>query len=75
MSNSTESKCPFNHGESTPSNGKTSANKEWWPNRLNLHILRQHSSLSDPMEKGFDYAEEFKNKLDPVFIDYLKKIT
>jgi catalase-peroxidase len=39
------------------------SNKDWWPNRLNLNILRQHSSLSNPMDKGFDYAEEFK-KLD-----------
>jgi catalase-peroxidase len=45
----------------TAGNGTT--NKDWWPNRLNLGILRQHSSLSDPMDKGFNYAEEFK-KLD-----------
>ncbi|MCL9805849.1 catalase/peroxidase HPI [Flavobacterium amniphilum] len=43
--------------------GTGSSNKDWWPNRLNLDILRQHSSLSDPMDKGFNYADEFK-KLD-----------
>ena len=43
--------------------GTGTSNKDWWPNRLNLSILRQHSSLSDPMDKGFNYAEEFK-KLD-----------
>src|SRR5260221_12503819 len=37
--------------------------KDWWPNQLDLGVLRSHSSLSDPMEEGFDYAEEFK-KLD-----------
>ena len=43
--------------------GAGTSNKDWWPNRLNLGILRQHSTLSDPMDKGFKYAEEFK-KLD-----------
>ena len=38
-------------------------NREWWPNQLNLSILHQHSSLSNPMDKDFNYAEEFK-KLD-----------
>jgi catalase-peroxidase len=40
--------------------GTGTSNKSWWPNRLNLGILRQHSNLSDPMDKGFNYAEEFK---------------
>jgi len=43
--------------------GGGTSNDDWWPNRLKLNILRQHSSLSDPMGEGFDYAEEFK-KLD-----------
>ncbi len=68
MSNSNESKCPFPHGQKTaPVSGNGTSNKDWWPNRLNLNILRQHSSLSNPMDKDFNYAEEFK-KLD------LKKI-
>jgi len=63
MSNSTEKKCPFNHGQSLPVGGMGTSNKEWWPNRLNLNILRLHSSLTNPMEKDFKYADEFK-KLD-----------
>ncbi len=49
-------KCPF-HGGSTSG----TRNRDWWPNRLNLGILRQHSSLSNPMDKDFDYAKEFKS--------------
>ena len=56
-------KCPFTSGELKQSAGSGTRNRDWWPNQLNLHILRQHSSLSDPMGKGFNYAEEFK-KLD-----------
>ena len=63
MSNSNESKCPFPHGQMKQTAGTGTSNKDWWPNRLNLGILRQHSNLSDPMNKGFNYAEEFK-KLD-----------
>ncbi|MDO8262032.1 MAG: catalase/peroxidase HPI [Gallionella sp.] len=53
---STETKCPFHN---TAGTGKS--NQDWWPNQLNLNILHQHSSLSDPMDKGFNYAEEFKS--------------
>ncbi len=63
-----ESKCPFS-GEVKPNAGGGTGIREWWPNRLNLNILRQHSSLSDPMEEDFDYAEEFE-KLD---LDAVKK--
>jgi catalase-peroxidase len=49
-----EAKCPFNHGASVPSN------RDWWPNQVNVNILHQHSPLSDPMDKEFNYAEEFK---------------
>ncbi|HEY2346536.1 MAG TPA: catalase/peroxidase HPI [Xanthomonadaceae bacterium] len=52
---STESKCPF-PGHAMP---RARANTDWWPNQLSLRILRQHSSLSDPMDAGFDYAKEF----------------
>ncbi len=41
--------------------GRGTRNKDWWPNQLQLNILRQHSSLSDPMGVGFDYAAEFKS--------------
>ncbi len=60
----TEAKCPFPHAQTAPR-----SNRDWWPNALNLNILHQHSSLSDPMDENFDYAEEFK-KLD---YDGLKK--
>jgi len=43
--------------------GRGTSNRDWWPNQLNLHVLHQHSPLSDPMGEGFDYAEEFE-KLD-----------
>lgn len=51
-----ENKCPFNHTA-----GGGMSNKDWWPNQLNLDILRQHSSRSTPMGEDFNYAEEFKN--------------
>src|ERR1700716_2481679 len=52
---STESKCPFNHGASAPTN------RDWWPNQVNLQVLHQHSTLSNPMGEEFDYAKEFKS--------------
>jgi catalase-peroxidase len=63
MSNSDISKCPFPHGQTKQTAGTVTSNKDWWPNRLNLGILRQHADLSNPMSKGFNYAEEF-TKLD-----------
>jgi catalase-peroxidase len=59
----TPGKCPFMHGAQTSSAGVGTSNRDWWPNQLNLKILHQNSSLSSPMDKGFNYAEEF-NKLD-----------
>ncbi len=56
-----ESKCPFSSGSLKKSAGSGPANRDWWPNQLRLNILRQHSSLSNPMEKDFNYAEEFKS--------------
>jgi len=63
MSNSTENKCPFPHGEMKQTSINGTSNNDWWPNRLNLAILRQHSNLSNPMNEGFNYEEEFL-KLD-----------
>ena len=66
-----ESKCPFHHGsmkEKETAGGGTKI-RDWWPNRLDLDILRQHSSLTNPMGEDFDYAEEFKS-LD---LDAVKK--
>lgn len=63
------SKCPFMGGQVKKAAGGGMRNQDWWPNSLKLNILRQHSSLCDPMGEDFDYAEEFK-KLD---YDALKK--
>ena len=62
MSNG-ESKCPFHNsnGASSRVAGGGTANRDWWPNKLSLDVLRQHSNLSDPMGEDFDYAEEFKS--------------
>lgn len=57
-----EEKCPY-LGAMKQTAGGGQRNENWWPNRLKLHILRQHSSLSNPMEPDFDYASEF-NSLD-----------
>jgi len=53
-------KCPFHSGPIKQSAGSGTSNRDWWPNMLNLSILRQHSSLSNPMGEDFNYAEEFK---------------
>ena len=68
------SKCPVIGGTQKPSSERHTAagsmsNGDWWPNQLNLRILHQNSSKSDPMGEGFRYAEEFK-KLD---LDALRK--
>ena len=52
-----EAKCPFHSGARTSVG--TRSNQDWWPNQLNLKILHQNSSLSDPMGDDFDYAKEF----------------
>ncbi len=65
--NTTQSKCPV-IGHTQVAGGGTSI-RHWWPNQLNLNILRQHSSLSNPMNKDFDYAAAFKS-LD---LDAVKK--
>ncbi len=60
----TEAQCPVPHG------ARRYTNADWWPNQLNLKILHQHSPLSDPMGKEFNYAEEFKSlNLDAVIKD------
>ena len=62
--NNPEAKCPFTgasaaHKQSTAGSG--TRNNDWWPNQLKLNILRQHSDLSNPMDKSFDYVKEFKS--------------
>jgi len=55
-----ESKCPFMGGPVKHSAGTGTSNLDWWPNQLKLNILRQNSSLSNPMDESFNYTEEFK---------------
>jgi catalase-peroxidase len=68
---SSNSKCPFNHAA-----GDGTSNRQWWPEQLNLKILHQHSSLSDPLAGTFDYAQAFKAlELDDVKRDLLALMT
>src|SRR5690606_21030179 len=62
------SKCPFHNGTlgnekpvSTETNGVGNQNEDWWPDRLTLDVLRQHSPLIDPMGESFDYKKEFES--------------
>jgi catalase-peroxidase len=55
------SKCPFHNGKLKENvGGGGTRNRDWWPDQLKVNILRQHSSLSNPMGDNFNYAEEFK---------------
>ncbi len=58
-----DSKSPVTGMAHKPMGGRGTSNRDWWPNQLDLRILHQHSSLSNPMGEEFNYAEEFK-KLD-----------
>ncbi len=55
------SKCPFMGGALNNTAGGGTSNRDWWPNQLNLEILRQNSALTNPMGEDFNYAEEFKS--------------
>ncbi len=71
-----ESKCPFSGGNPKQSAGSGTRNNDWWPNQLKLNILRQHSSLSNPMGEKFDYAEAFESlDLDAVKKDLFALMT
>jgi catalase-peroxidase len=59
----TETKCPVMNGTNGAQAARARSNRDWWPNQLNLEILHQNGPLSNPMDNGFNYAEEFK-KLD-----------
>ena len=70
------SKCPYLGGVLKEAAGGGNVNRDWWPNQLNLNILRQHSSLTDPMDEDFDYSEEFKKlNLDEVKKDLHELMT
>jgi catalase-peroxidase len=64
-----ESRCPVTGATNQQATRRGTSNRDWWPNQLNLRILRQHSHMSNPMGEEFNYAEEFK-KLD---LEALKK--
>ncbi len=67
---SNEAKCPFTGGMLQHTTAGAKGNADWWPNQLNLSILHQQSSLSNPMGEKFDYAKEFKSlNLDAVVKD------
>jgi catalase-peroxidase len=57
----TGGKCPFGHGAGSTANTGARTNRDWWPNQINLDILHQHSSLSNPMPGDFDYRKAFKS--------------
>jgi catalase-peroxidase len=59
--NDSEVKCPFHGGALKQTAGGGTRNRDWWPNALKLNTLRQQSSLSNPMDKDFNYAKEFKS--------------
>ena len=58
---STEAKCPFATGARKHATAGATTNASWWPNQLNVKMLNQNSPLSNPMDKAFNYAEEFKS--------------
>ena len=57
------SKCPVMHGSATSNSGKSTSNRDWWLNQLNLNILHQNDKRSNPMSNAFSYKDAFK-KLD-----------
>ena len=61
VNESSAAECPFLNGELIQAAGGGTTNRDWWPNALNLNILRQHSEMADPMDPDFDYAEAFKS--------------
>ena len=73
---SSEAKCPFSGGAGSHTASTAQTNASWWPNQLNLKILHQQSSKSNPMGEAFNYAEEFKTlDLDAVIKDLTALMT
>ena len=56
----TEATCPYSVNTGSKLNREGTYNTDWWPNHLDLSVLRQNSPVSDPMGEKFDYAKEFK---------------
>src|ERR1700741_4962076 len=61
MSEKDATKCPFTGAVPKHAAGGGATNRGWWPNQLRLDLLSQHSSRSDPMDRDFNYAQEFKS--------------
>jgi catalase-peroxidase len=59
--NDSSGKCPYLGGTLKQTAGGGTTNQDWWPNQLRLNVLRQNSALTNPMDEGFNYAEEFKS--------------
>ncbi len=75
VSNS-ESKCPFTGSMAKKTAGNGTKNVDWWPNQLKLNILRQNSSISNPLGASFNYADAFKSlDLDAVKKDIIELMT
>ena len=70
------SKCPFTGAGTSAkfSAGRGQTNRDFWPNNLNLKILSQHSNLTNPMDKKFNYSKEFKKLNYKALKKDLKKI-
>ncbi|MEM9444726.1 MAG: catalase/peroxidase HPI [Verrucomicrobiota bacterium] len=80
VKSASSSECPFLNGRAkgalSPTAGRGTNNRDWWPNALNLGILRQHSTLSSPMQYDFDYREAFKSlDLEAVKKDLMELMT
>lgn len=74
--NMDDAKCPFLGGAVHRAAGAGTANRDWWPNMLNLNILRQHATEYNPMGKNFNYAKEFKKlNLKAIKKDLVKLMT
>ena len=71
-----DSKCPVMHGSRSHAAGGGTRNRDWWPNQLNLAVLRQHSALANPLGESFDYATAFGTlDLDAVKQDIVEVMT
>jgi catalase-peroxidase len=54
-------KCPVTGRANKQATGRGTSNRDWWPNKLKIEILHQHSSKSNPMSEDFNYTKEFKS--------------